>query len=73
MNRISPKIGQEIGMFFKNDHLNTRSGKQEAEHHARGTPSRDAATRAHSFVHANFIMAFRYVFLIRTQEGIIAS
>jgi hypothetical protein len=51
MDRIPPKIAQEIGMLFKDERTDARPGEQKARHHTGRSSTNDAQVVA-ILVHA---------------------
>jgi hypothetical protein len=51
MNRVAAEVAQKIGMFFKNDNVNTCSCEQKSQHHTGGSAASDAAARRDGFHH----------------------
>jgi hypothetical protein len=51
MNRVSAEITQKVGMLLQDNHIHSHARQQEAQHHAGGPASHDAAARVRGLSH----------------------
>jgi len=52
MDRVSPKVAQEVRVLFEHSHLDPGSREEVPGHHAGRAAARDAAGRARSVRHS---------------------